>query len=221
MIPLSVIFDFDGVIANTMQDNYLAWKDAFTVYGADIAPLDYYKLEGMGRFDIARILSEQYQAGIGHEDEIVIIKEANYKKNNQFSIYPNIPELLQLLTDHGIKIGLVTGASRNRIQSTMPADILPYFQYIVTSDDVVQGKPNPEPYRKAMQELQVEPEACIVVENAILGIESAQAAGSKCFALTTTLDASHLSEADLIFSSHFDLLSHFQKLMTINRSAAT
>ena len=220
MIPLAVIFDFDGVIADTMQDNYLAWKDTFKLFGAEIVPLDYFKLEGMGRFDIASILSNQYKAGIGHEEEIVKTKEANYKKNNQFSIYPHIPELLQLLSDQGIKIGLVTGASRNRIDSTMPGEILPFFQYIVTSDDVANGKPNPEPYCKAMKELQVEPSESIVVENAILGIESAQAAGSTCIALTTTLDASYLSKADLIFTSHFDLLYYFQKLMNLNRSVS-
>lgn len=198
-----------------MKDNYLAWKDAFTEYGADIAPLDYYKLEGMGRFDIARILSNQYKAGIGHEEEIVQQKEANYRLNNQFSIYQNIPELLQLLSDKGIRTGLVTGASRARIESTMPEDIRPFFQYIVTSDDVEKGKPNPEPYLKAMKELDVRPTECIVVENAILGIESARAAGSICFALTTTLDAGFLSEADSIFTNHFELLSHFQELLTI------
>jgi beta-phosphoglucomutase len=177
--------------------------------------MDYYKLEGMGRFDIARTLSDQYQAGIGYEEEIVKMKEDNYKKNNQFSIYPHIPELLQLLSNKGIRTGLVTGASRSRIDSTIPTVIRSFFDYVVTSDDVANGKPSPEPYLKAIRELQVESSECIVVENAILGIESAKAASSICYAITTTLDASYLSKADLIFTSHSELLSHFQELITI------
>jgi beta-phosphoglucomutase len=208
----AVIFDFDGVIGDTMQDNFQAWKSSFEVFGVSIEPLEYFLLEGMGRFEIARTLSEKYGLDVGFEKRLVETKEAGYKARNTFRIYPEIPLILKQLSENGIQIALVTGASRMRISDTLPMDLMAYFNAIVTADDVENGKPDPEPYLKAVKKLNLQVADCLVIENALLGVKSAKSAGCACFALETTVSASYLAEADLVFSHHQELKNHFLKL---------
>ncbi len=209
MIPKAIIFDFDGVIADTMSDNLKAWQMAFENYGIKIEALDYYLLEGMGRFDIARKLTKTYNFSDSEIQNIVISKEANYRQINQFRFYDEIESILSIVKNGQYKIGLVTGASRDRIQNTLTIDIKDYFDNIITADDVENGKPNPEPYIKSCELLGVLPENAIVIENARLGIQSAKSAGCKCYAIETTLNALYLQEADLIFKNHHLLLNYF------------
>lgn len=204
----AVVFDFDGVVADTMNDNYLAWKQAFAFYHVDVAQLDYFLLEGMGRFDIARTLSKKLGISPQFEKEIVEAKEANYKAINQFRVYPEIYPIFTLLDHRNIKMGLATGASKMRITNTLSHELSSFFSVIVTADDIVKGKPDPEPYLKAIQKLEFSASECLVIENAKLGISSAKAAGCTCFALETTVSATHLQEADAIFSNHTELYNH-------------
>lgn len=72
-----------------------------------------------------------------------------------------------------------------------------YFNEIVSGFDL-PGKPNPDVFLKAAAGLYVDFENCIVIEDAIAGVEGAKRAGMKCVAVTTTNPASHLAQADLI-----------------------
>ena len=90
------------------------------------------------------------------------------------------------------------------------------FSAIITSDDVSFGKPNPEPYIKALNKLNLSSHQCIVIENAPLGIEAAKSAGITCFALETTLDRSYLTNADETFDSHLSLLNKINDLFEKN-----
>ena len=188
---------------------HLSLESAFENYGIKIEALDYYLLEGMGRFDIARKLTKTYNFSDSEIQNIVISKEANYRQINQFRFYDEIESILSIVKNGQYKIGLVTGASRDRIQNTLTIDIKDYFDNIITADDVENGKPNPEPYIKSCELLGVLPENAIVIENARLGIQSAKSAGCKCYAIETTLNALYLQEADLIFKNHHLLLNYF------------
>jgi HAD superfamily hydrolase (TIGR01509 family) len=210
----AVVFDFDGVIGDTMQDNYQAWKASFEAFGVLVEPLEYFLLEGMGRYEIARTLSEKYGLSEDLEKQLVEAKEANYKARNQFRIYPEIPLILKQLLELEIQIALVTGASRMRISDTLPKDLMPHFTAIVTADDVKKGKPDPEPYLAAIKKLNLQSGDCLVIENAILGVKAAKSAGCACFALETTVSSDYLHEADLVFGNHHALLAHFLKLFS-------
>ena len=93
---------------------------------------------------------------------------------------------------------------------------------MVSADDVVNGKPNPEPYLKGASLLKMEPRECIVVEDAPAGIAAAHAAGMTVVALTTTYPASALQEADAIVSALADLavsISDEGLTVSVDRSA--
>jgi len=207
----AVIFDFDGVLADTMFDNCKAWQKAFALYGFHMDDIEYYRLEGMGRFQIAEYFIEKYFLEPSIKKNLVEAKEMNYKKNNSFKYYDYVNEIFSFLNEKGISTAIVTGASKTRIQEHLNENISQYLKALVTADDVVHTKPDPEPYLKAAAMMGINPKDCLVIENAILGIDSAKRAGCHCFAIETTLSAIDLSEADEVFDSHKNL---FTKLIT-------
>ena len=208
----AVIFDFDGVLADTMFDNCKAWQKAFALYGFQMDDIEYYRLEGMGRFQIAEYFIEKYFLEPSIKKNLVEAKEMNYKKNNSFKYYDYVNEIFAFLNEKGIATAIVTGASKTRIQEHLNENISQYLKALVTADDVMHTKPDPEPYLKAATMLGMNPNECLVIENAILGIDSAKSAGCHCFALETTLSADDLAEADEIFDSHKNL---YTKLITL------
>jgi beta-phosphoglucomutase len=210
----AVIFDFDGVVGDTMNDNFIAWEKAFLFYQIEVTPLDYFLLEGMTRFQIAYELMKQHQMLDININELVDRKEQYFAKYNKYKLYPEIIDILILLKENDVNMGLVTGASKNRIQNTVDKSLLDYFSIIITADDVDKGKPDPEPYVRAIHALKLDASQCLVIENAQLGIQSAKKAGCKCFAIATTLPAQYLDGADEIFSSHDELLFRIQTMVT-------
>lgn len=216
----AIIFDFDGVIGKTMHDNFLAWEAAFQEINISINENEYYELEGLKAIDVA-----QYFLKLNNHSksaaEIVTFKESYYEKNNRFSFYPGVVELLQEFKKTK-KLALVTGANRSRLDFTRskyssPVDVFSFFDVIVSATDVKAGKPHPEPYLKALDFLQLPADKCLVIENAPLGITSAKKAGIKCVGITSTLKKEKLTEADYIYSSISDLAQSLG-LTTINRN---
>jgi beta-phosphoglucomutase len=208
----AVIFDFDGVLADTMFDNCKAWQEAFELYGFQMDAIEYYRLEGMGRFQIAEYFIEKYLLEPSIKKNLVEAKEMNYKKNNSFKYYDFVNEIFSFLNEKGISTAIVTGASKTRIKEHLDENISQYLKALVTADDVINTKPNPEPYLTAAAMLGMNPNECLVIENAILGIDSAKSAGCHCFGLETTLSADYLAKADEVFGSHEDL---YTKLITL------
>jgi beta-phosphoglucomutase len=208
----AVIFDFDGVIADTMKDNFAAWNQAFSAYNVQLNPLDYFLLEGMGRFQVAEFLLRKYGLDAGLEKQIVEAKEENYLLKNKFSVYPEINSIFTFLNNKKIPIAMATGASRERVEKTLKEDFLKQIHVLVTVDEVKKGKPDPESYYQATKKLKLKTEECLVIENAPLGIQSAKAAGCTCFAIETTLDKKYLKEADETFVNHLVLHSKLRKL---------
>jgi beta-phosphoglucomutase len=208
----AVIFDFDGVLADTMSDNCKAWQDAFAVYGFNMDAIEYYRLEGMGRFQIAEYFIDKYFLDPSIKKDVVEAKEMNYKKNNSFKYYQHVHDIFSFLNEKSISTAIVTGASKTRIKEHLDENISQFLNALVTADDVIYTKPNPEPYLTAAAMLGLNPIECLVIENAILGIDSAKSAGCHCFALETTLSEDYLAKADEVFKSHNNL---FTKLMTL------
>jgi HAD superfamily hydrolase (TIGR01509 family) len=207
----AVIFDFDGVVGDTMTDNYTAWKNAFATHGFDLKPSAYYRLEGMGRHQIADYLIADNNLDTSIANDVVEAKELYYKQHNTFRLYDHIIEIFHLLKSRGIPVAIVTGASRARISEHLSDNIRQQLSALITADDVTDTKPHPEPYLKAVAMLQKQAKNCLVIENAILGVQAAKAAGCLCYALETTLGRKELMLADEIFSGHRELLNKLER----------
>jgi len=197
----AVLFDFDGVIAETMEDLFLAWKNSFLKYGIEIKKEDYFPLEGTKVIEVAKIISKKYNL-ITNPEDIVKSKNEYYLKNYNFAFYPNIDEIIDNLGKKNIKIAIVSASPREKIAKTVKKEFLDKFDAIVCEEDYKNGKPAKDPYFNALKKLGLNPDEAIAIENAPLGIKSAKNAGIFCIGITTTVNAEALKDADLIIKDH-------------------
>ena len=201
------LFDFDGVLSQSPYTLFEAWSFAFRrVADVDIGKCEYFLLEGIGVQKTVEILGEKYNVKPSDYSTIIRLKNDYFRKNYSFTLYEGVSEILTKVRTNGSKTALVTGADKHRILQSVPKDFINHFDVVVTSDDIVNTKPNPEPYIKAAGLLGVEPADCVVLENAPLGIQAGKAARMFVIAFKSTLSDCYLSDADLVLESITDLL---------------
>lgn len=205
----AVLFDFDGVIADTMEDNYLAWHRAFKHYNVEISKQEYFLLEGLPVLEVARTLSGKHGLENADFHELAGLKGKYYRENHSFRFYPEVQGILENLRSRDLLTAIVSASTMERLKHTLAPQFLRAFDSVVSGDDTPVGKPNPAPYLKAIRDLNLKPPECVVVENAPLGITAAKKAGAYCVALTTTLERKYLQEADKILENHKQLAHYF------------
>lgn len=193
----AVVFDFDGVLGMTMEDNYRAWAKAFSSYGIVLGREEYFLMEGMNTTAVAETILRKHGMNCASADAIAAMKEANYLAENSFEFYPGALDLIEIL-NRSFRLGLVTGGSLPRLKKTAGDDFLQKFIVCVTGDMVKNPKPHPEPYLTAASRLHLPPQKCLAIENAPLGIQSAKKAGMDCVAICSTLDREYLRQADFV-----------------------
>lgn len=203
----AVLFDFDGVLGKTMEDNYKAWASSLAPYGIKFQREEYFLMEGAPPKKVAETFLKINNLGLESVDDIVRFKEKHYLENRSFSLYDGAQELIDSLKVKGLRLGLVTGASRQRLMGTRINAFLNQFDVLITGDQVSNGKPSPEPYLLCAQKLSATPSECLVIENAPMGIESAKKAGMFCVAICSTLGKEHLGQADEILNTIGELSS--------------
>lgn len=209
----AILFDFDGVIVQSMEDHYEGWRQALLEFGIEMSPEELYMMEGQGARVVASQLTRKYNLSTVSSDYLADKKNAIYNKIKKIRFYPNLLDVLNWGKERELKMAVVTGGGRERVVETLEEfGLSEYFAAIITADDVKNTKPSPEPYLAAAQSLGVRPEDCVVVENAPLGVRSGKAAGMKVVAITTTLTPKYLKDADVVVNSFLELLDTLKKL---------
>jgi HAD superfamily hydrolase (TIGR01509 family) len=205
----AILLDMDGVVLDSPPVHLLTWQRTLEPLGAKVTADDLFPLEGMPTEVTAKRLTELLLGHACSDEEALHLagtKRAYFRQIFEPTFVPGIAPLLHDLRGRGYCLGLVTGSARSVVdESLAPTGIAGMFDVIVTGDDVIRGKPHPEPYQIAANGMGFPPSQCLVVENAPLGIQSARAAGMACVALGTTLPASQLAAADLVFTSAGEL----------------
>jgi len=200
-----ILFDFDGVLAKTMEDNFNAWKAAMKDFGADLKENDYYILEGMPLKEIAKKYCQKSNLSASLAEQIIAKKENYYLKNHHFEFYPGVEEFIDYLKNRKIRIGIVTSALIDRLEKSVPKIFLEKFDAIISGEKTNRGKPFPDQYLKGLSELKLKESECVAIENSPLGIQAAKSAGLYCIAICSTLDKSYLKDADEIIGRFNDL----------------
>ena len=199
-----ILLDMDGVVLDSPPLHLLTWQQTLEPLGVELRADQLFPLEGTPTERTAQKLTELLLGRACSDEEALRLaarKRELFRKIFQPTFVPGIAPLLYDLRGRGYRLGLVTGSARSVVdESLAPTGSVDQFEVIVTGDDVSRGKPDPEPYEIAAREMGVLPSDCLVVENAPLGIRSAQDAGMACVALETTLAASQLSAADEVFA---------------------
>jgi beta-phosphoglucomutase len=197
----AVLFDLDGVLLKSMEQHLEAWQHAFRHFSTFVKQQDFYQLEGRGVNSVVEILTDKYGIDSKFREQIMDEKVAYYNKKLHPEFYDGLYNLLDLLKQKKIELAVVTGGYRDRVDKIINEYFDGYFSAVVSSDDVKNTKPFPEPYLKGATLLGMKPAECLVVENAPMGVQSAKTAGMKVVAITTTLTKVYLKEADFIADS--------------------
>jgi HAD superfamily hydrolase (TIGR01509 family) len=207
----AILFDLDGVLLKSMEQHLEAWQHAFRRFNTLIKDSEFYQLEGRGVKFVVETLAKKYKIDPAFIPEIMDEKVAYYNHKFHPEFYDGLYNVLDLLKSRLIKMAVVTGGYRDRVSKIINDYFKGYFYAIVTSDDVKNTKPYPEPYLKGASLLGVRPAHCLVIENAPMGIMSAKKAGMKVLAITTTLTKVHLQDADFIAKNFKEIQDYLKK----------
>jgi beta-phosphoglucomutase len=204
----AVIFDFDGVIVDSEPWHHKAFN---AVLKADHIKIewDLYQDLYIG-FDDRDALKTAFKKAHKHLSskkltERIAQKAAVFEQYATSGQLTTLPGAIQLIKSIPIRlpVGLCSGALRSDIEPIITTHgIKENFRTIVTAEDTKKSKPDPAPYKLALENLKItEPANAIAIEDTPAGIHSAKAAGMKVLAVTTSFSAEYLTEADAIAKS--------------------
>lgn len=203
----SIIFDMDGVVVDGMPYHIESWRKALSNIGISVTNLEIYLMEGMTGEETIKELTNKKNKPLSDELIKNVLKLKRKIFNDIFTVklMKGARELLLELQRLNYNLALVTGTHLEVVKKVLKMGLDDVFKIVITGEMVGKGKPDPEPYLKAVNELDVNKENCLVIENAPAGITSAKNAGLACFAVQTSLPKKYLKSADKIFRSIDDL----------------
>jgi beta-phosphoglucomutase len=195
-----VIFDMDGVLADTSPIHFESWVKLGKEIGFEFTREFFEQTCGQQSPTIIRKL-----VGADIEQDLVEkwanIKEKYYREMIQQKLepLPGAVELINRLKSKGFKLALGSSAPPENVELLLTGlKIKRIFDIVVTAADVDKSKPEPDVFLIASKKLKVKPQNCIVIEDAPVGIEAAKRAEMKTIALTTTYDWKELQDAQVI-----------------------
>ena len=190
-IHTCALFDLDGVIVDTANYHFLAWKKIASNFGFELSKENNEKLKGVSRTKCLNIILELSNFDLNENSFNYYLKKKNeiyldYIKNiNSENILPGILKTLNYLKEKNIMIG-IGSASKNARFIIEKLKIVPFFDVIVDGNQIVNSKPDPEVFLKGSKALGVLPENCVVFEDSDSGIQAAKAAKMTAIAIGTS-----------------------------------
>lgn len=206
----NILFDMDGVLINSMKYHVQAWKLALNKFNIETTEEKIMSMAGMTSQKTVELICEEKKLYC----DIELVKQIKSEKGLQldkiFCVEPfsGVVENLKNLKNSDFKLALVSGCRKFEVDKTVNNFFPNIFDIIITGDDVKFGKPNPEPYQKAVDKLKLNKSETVIIEDALSGIESANAAKIDVLALTTSFNKKELSKATKIFDSHNKLFKY-------------
>jgi len=210
---IAFIFDLDGVIVDTAKYHYLAWRNLANALGFDFTEEQNELLKGVSRIQSLEILLSLGKVKLpgAEKEKLLLQKNKEYleyvNKMTSEEILPGVNDLLNFLEINDIKYALGS-ASKNAPLILEKVGLLNRFAAIVDGNDVSKAKPNPEVFLIGAKKLGMNPENCVVVEDAIAGIQAANAAKMISIGIG---DANVLNEADYVFKDMTAITPDFLK----------
>ena len=208
----AIIFDCDGVIADTEPLHFAAFQRVLAEEGFTLTQEEYLKtylaFDDRGCFTTALSTAS---APLAAEKlaELIARKSAYIAPMMQTHLraFPGVTDFIHRLAE-GYPLAVASGALRHEVEMILDcAGVRDCFQEIVTAEDVARGKPDPESFLQAAARLntrnhsQIEPRGCLVVEDSKHGVRAGRLAGMKVLAVTNSYPKAQLAEADLIVES--------------------
>jgi beta-phosphoglucomutase len=184
--PCAVIWDVDGTLVDTAELHFRAWVELCRDLGRDFTRADFAATFGRRNPEIIRHLF-----GEGFDD--VAIKDLGDRKEELYkaaarqgvSLLPGARDLLEGLHDAGFRQAIGSSAPRGNVDLILEmTGSAHFFDAISSAEDTQRGKPDPQVFLVAAEKLGVAPPRCVVMEDAVAGVQAARAGGMKCIGVT-------------------------------------
>ena len=207
----AIIFDFDGVIADSEPLHFRAFQQALAEDGLELAPKEYYA-RYLGYDDVG--MFQAFGEDRGLPMDAARVKELVVRKGMKLQammsagsvLFPGAADFVRAAAQ-AVPIAIASGALRHEIVEIIEAaGVSELFAAIVASGDTPESKPSPEPYRLAFERLRettgtaLDPRRCVAIEDSRWGLESARGAGLRCVGVTNSYSADELTGAELVVS---------------------
>ncbi|HEX3153612.1 MAG TPA: HAD family hydrolase [Candidatus Angelobacter sp.] len=198
----AVLFDMDGVLMDSTPSVERVWRAWATMHGLDPERVAG-QAHGRRSIETIRAMAPHLDA----QKENVVVEQMEIDDKEGVTALPGAAELLAHLPSD--RFAIVTSATRPLAVARLGYAGIPVPRHMVTANDVVYGKPAPEPFLKGAALLGFAPTDCLVFEDSPAGISSAQSAGMKIIALQTTYPAEQLRAAETIIHNLADVNVNF------------
>ncbi|XP_025791683.1 protein SUPPRESSOR OF QUENCHING 1, chloroplastic isoform X1 [Panicum hallii] len=196
----AVLFDMDGVLCNSEKPSRQAGVDVFAEMGVEVTVDDFVPFMGTGEANflggVARVKGVKYFNPESAKKRFFEIYLDKYAKPNSGIGFPGALELIIECKNAGLKVAVASSADRIKVDANLAAACLPVslFDAIVSADAFENLKPAPDIFLAASKNLGVDTSECIVIEDALAGVQAAKAAEMRCIAVTTTLEEDALQQ---------------------------
>jgi beta-phosphoglucomutase-like phosphatase (HAD superfamily) len=204
-----VIWDMDGVLVDTGDFHYLSWVEALSEVGLSMDEQFFKETFGMNNAGIIAILVEG-EPDSEFVEQLSERKEVWFRELVKGRVQP-LPgvriwlERLQAENNPGnsdqpmiVRSAIASSGPPANIEALIGELGFDDYFYAIVSGADMPGKPDPGVFLEAARQIEIVPEKCVVVEDAVAGVEGARRAGMKCVAVTTTNPAEALQDADII-----------------------
>lgn len=195
----AVLWDMDGVLLDSGPFHFEAWQKVFQERKGSFTEEDMKRTFGMTNAQVIQcadpcICEPKVIDAMGEEKDRFF--RVSIQKGAKF--LPGVERWLTDFNAHGIKQALASSGSWENIHTVLEAlHAREFFDALVSGEDCA-SKPAPDVFLEAARKLSVDPEHCLVIEDALPGVQAAAAAGMKCIAVTTTHSKNSLSSTDVV-----------------------
>lgn len=204
----TIIFDLDGVICHTDQYHYQAWKALADRLGIYFDETINNRLRGVSRMESLEIILERSEKAYSEEEKLSFAEEKNdnykelLKKMSPADLSGEVEETLKELRKKGLTLA-IGSSSKNTKFILGQIGLNGFFDAISDGNNITRSKPDPEVFLKAAEYTKTKPEECLVVEDAVAGVDAACAAKMDCAAIG---DAASYEKAAFHLKTFSDLL---------------
>lgn len=203
-----IIFDLDGVLLSTDEMHYKAWKSVADELSIPFDRTVNNRLRGVSRMESLEIILEQSSRIFSQEEK----EELATRKNDRYrtllgsltpdAVAPEVRNTLSVLKARGLKLAVGSSSKNTKLILTL-TDLEHFFDAVSDGTNITRSKPDPEVFLKAAEYIGLRPEDCVVVEDAVAGIDAANAGG---FASIGIGDAAAYEKTEIRISKLSDLL---------------
>lgn len=214
----AVVFDFDGVIANTEPLHFRALRDVLAQEAIALTEADYYG-RYLGYDDVGAFGAIAADRGVqwdpGHVARLVARKSVRLEEleGAESVLFPGAASAIRRMAGQ-YPLAIASGALHAEIMHVLNReDLAVFFPVVVAAEDTQMSKPAPEPYRRAVERMAaatgvaLAPSDCVAIEDSKWGLESARSAGLRTVGITHTYQADTLTDAAEAVILHLDQLT--------------